>query len=168
MKEAVKFSAPEGTKNALKNIAEGDETMTDTINRLLLPHLKDKGIKNEKISPPGNILLTRINDEECKILAYYLNEIQPQISISRLLNNLLRSELKMKRILMPLEVDTLQKSVYQLRSIGVNLNQILANINTDFGEGVRRVTPNYLEKIIDYVGEVASEFESYKIKNGKK
>ncbi len=105
--------------------------------------------------PKNNSVHVWLTAPERAQLQTHLSGADEPPSISSLMRQLLRQELGLPKLLTKEEINVLSDAVYQLRSIGRNLNQITTAINAGNCEALARLTPNYLDQISDRIDAVA-------------
>jgi antitoxin component of RelBE/YafQ-DinJ toxin-antitoxin module len=169
VKDQIKYYAPEGAKNALKELAIHGESMSDIINQFVLPHLDLNRQIKEPIKPPSNVLKTRINDDEKEALTEYLNSDKSDgITISKLLNLLLRKELEMKKLLSPVEFNTLIEINKNINELNLHFNSLRSLVREEGTESLPDNIVDVLGDVIEVVQDVGYSLESFKLKNGYK
>jgi hypothetical protein len=169
MKDQIKYYAPTGTKNALQGLADQGESMSDVINRFVLPNIDLHIAKVDPRKPPSNVLKTRINDDEKDELTEYLNSDKSGgIKINKLLNTLLRNELGMKKLLTPIELNNLTEINKKLNQLNITFNSINASVREEGSHSFPKDISTQLSAAIDTVQDVGFSVESFKLKNGYK
>lgn len=165
MSKTITIKLPSSQLNLLDAKASKQGVSRSSFIRNLLPSVPAN--KDEEESPmvarqaksdTAHVWLTA---QEKAQLMDRLSGMDNPPSISSFMRQLLRNELGMPKLLTKAEIEALSDSVYQLRSIGRNLNQISSAVNAGNCKAINRLTSNYLEQIrerIDVVAHNAAAF----------